>query len=109
MTDKSAHNDTLRSFYKHIFIDYKKLIYALSSHDYAAVCSTAHRMKGSCRIVGASALASGLVDLEIATEIREQNRMDSAKQKIEEAFAMLDAYLVEIGVISNRKEDDYEH
>ena len=89
MTDKAEQKTLLRNFIEYIRTDRSKLGDLLAQDDRAAVQSAAHRMKGSCRMVGAMHLGDACGTIEQAAR---QGDMDTALA----TAAALDAAIHEV-------------
>ena len=89
MTDKSEQKTLLHNFINYIRTDRIKLGDVLAQNDRAAVQSAAHRMKGSCRMVGAARLGDACDTIEQSAR---QGNLDAAHATV----AALDAAIHEL-------------
>lgn len=96
--DSAEHVPLLLDFQQHIRADYTKLLQLLEQGDPVKVDATAHRMKGSCRMVGAEFLASACAAIERAAKNKDLTDARAIRGTLDEALGHLDAYLSEVGV-----------
>ena len=96
--DSAEHVPLLLDFQQHIRADYTKLLQLLEQGDPVKVDATAHRMKGSCRMVGAEFLASACAAIERAAKNKDLTGARAIRGALDEALGHLDAYLSEVGV-----------
>lgn len=87
----------LQDFRRHIRVDFAKLRQLLEQGDLANIESTAHRMKGSCRMVGAESLASACAAIERAARHESSVEARAICGALVDAFSQLDAYLESLG------------
>ncbi|OHC67135.1 MAG: hypothetical protein A3H93_02125 [Rhodocyclales bacterium RIFCSPLOWO2_02_FULL_63_24] len=95
--DSDQHIPILLDFQKHTRIDSSRLIQLLEQGDLASAETMAHRMKGSCRMVGAGSLANVCAAIESAASNGDLMGAQAARTAFDEAAAELDAYLSELG------------
>ncbi|MFI4939606.1 MAG: CHASE3 domain-containing protein [Burkholderiales bacterium] len=96
--DSAAQLDALRSFRSHLRTDHAKLHHILEKNDLADLKSMAHRMKGSCLMVGASHLATCFAEMERIASENELTKMGNAKAALEIAAMQLENYFIDIGI-----------
>lgn len=99
VTDSPEQIHVLQEFYSHIRADHANLLEVLENDDSANVEDTAHRMKGSCRMVGAIYLAKACEDIEHAARIRDKTETMAAKALLDEAIRQLETHFVATGVL----------
>ena len=95
VTDSSGHARVLNDFLAHIRDDHTKLSAMSEQGDLAGVESTAHRMKGSCRMVGATAMARACEALEQAARDHNPKAAGIAKAALDQAFERLATFISE--------------
>lgn len=91
--DPAAHPQVLKDFLSHIRADHLKLAAMLAQGDRGDVEHTAHRMKGSSRMVGAKSLAACCESIEFAARDDDMTKARSAKAELDEAFNELSDYI----------------
>lgn len=97
VADSAEQVRVLRDFQSHLCADRARLTAMLDQDDQANVERTAHRMKGSCRMVGAKALAEACAAIEQAAR---RGNMDGARAAIaglDEAVKRIETHLAEAG------------
>ncbi|TRX02124.1 GAF domain-containing hybrid sensor histidine kinase/response regulator [Candidatus Methylobacter oryzae] len=94
--NSGAQIQILLDFQTHIRSDYAALLQYLQQSDFSNAGSTAHRMKGSCRMVGAESLAQACAAIEHATCNMNLTGVWAAKTVLDEAIRQFEKYLVEI-------------
>jgi PAS domain S-box-containing protein len=95
--DSATQTQLLQDFQSHIRADRAELLEILEQDDQANVERTAHRMKGSSRMVGAKDLANACAIIEQAARDGDMAGARAARIALDEAFKQLEAYLVGIG------------
>jgi signal transduction histidine kinase/DNA-binding NarL/FixJ family response regulator len=93
VADRAAHPQVLKDFLSHIRADHMKLTVMFAQGDRGNVEHTAHRMKGSSRMVGAKSLAACCEAIELATRDDDMAKARSAKAELDEAFKELSDYI----------------
>ncbi|MDP3512183.1 MAG: ATP-binding protein [Sulfuritalea sp.] len=93
VADSAAHAQVLQDFLSHIRADHSKLSALLAQGDRAGLESTAHRMKGSSRMVGAKSLAASCEAIEHAARNDDLASARSAKAALDQALDELATYL----------------
>ena len=93
VADSSAQSQVLEDFLSHIRTDCRKLAEALEKGDRAIVENTAHRVKGSCRMVGATSLAKACETIEHAARNGDMAKASAARVALDEAFCQLNTFL----------------
>lgn len=91
----------LQEFHRYIAADVAKLIRQLQSEgpdedDLAAVADAAHRMKGSCRMVGATELAEVCRRIEETARANDRTAASAAQTALAAALDRFDRMLVEL-------------
>jgi len=95
--DAAAQRKVMEDFLSHINADRPKLTEALALGDCARMGDTAHRMKGSCRMVGAHALAKACDAVEQAARSGDMAKVASSRAELDEAFERLKRQLASSG------------
>lgn len=93
VADSAAQPQVLEEFFSHISADHGKLTEAFEQDDRANVENTAHRMKGSCRMVGATSLAEACDAIEHAARNGDLAKAGTARVALDEAFDRLETFL----------------
>ncbi|MFA5170031.1 MAG: ATP-binding protein [Sulfuriferula sp.] len=93
VTDRADQDQVLRDFLSHIRADHSKLSEMLKRGDRTNVESTAHRMKGSSRMVGAMNLEKPCEAIEHAARNDDMVKASTAKVALDEALDQLEAFL----------------
>lgn len=97
VADATAQRKLLEDFLVHINADRPKLTEALALADCAKLRDTAHRMKGSCRMVGAHALARACEAIEQAANNGDMAKAAASRAELDEAFERLKRQLATSG------------
>lgn len=95
VTDSSEQARVLNDFLAHIRNDQAKLAEMLGEGALADVESTAHRMKGSCRMVGATVMAQACEALEQAAREQDAKAAGIAKAALDQALERLVSFISE--------------
>ena len=90
---KDEQPQLLREFLNHIRTDRIKLDEMLTQKDGAALRSTAHRMKGSCKMVGALRLSSACAEIEQVAASGDLNMVQVLIMELENALIELDKFV----------------
>ena len=98
VTDKIEQIQLLQDFQSHIRGDYSKLLEMLEQDDPANVEDTAHRMKGSCRMVGATYLAKACEDIERAARDGDMSEARTARVELDNTVRRLQTHFAENGI-----------
>jgi PAS domain S-box-containing protein len=93
VADSAAHSQVLKDFLSHMRADHLKLSAMFAQDDRVNLQSTAHRMKGSSRMVGAMSLAASCEAIEHAARNDDMAKARSAKSALDEALNELATYL----------------
>lgn len=93
VADSTAQPQVLEDFLSHIRADHGKLTEALEQGDRILVEDTAHRMKGSCRMVGANPLAIACEAIELAARNGDLAKASTARVALDEAFEQMETFL----------------
>ncbi len=94
--DSATHVRVLLDFQRYLRADCAKVLGLLEQGDLDNVVITAHRMKGSSRMVGAVFLAKACAALERAAADGDPAGARAARTALDEAAGNLDAYLDEL-------------
>jgi HPt (histidine-containing phosphotransfer) domain-containing protein len=92
--DSSDRGRVLKEFLSHISTDHSKLSEILKEGDPASVANTAHRMKGSCRMVGAMHLAKACEIIEQAARDDDMTKARATKKALDEALSQIESLLM---------------
>jgi HPt (histidine-containing phosphotransfer) domain-containing protein len=87
--DAVAQRKVLDDFLSHMHADRVKLSEALAQGDRARIEDTAHRMKGSCRMVGANNLAKACEAIEQAARNGDMVQANAGCPALDEALERL--------------------
>ena len=93
MPDREAHQQLLQDFLKHIQADRAKLIATLEQNDKVEMERTAHRMKGSGRMMGAKDMANICATIEQTARDGDMNSIRSAFADLDEEIDRLEAHI----------------
>lgn len=93
VTDRADHGRVLKDFLSHIRADHSTLSELLERGDRTNVESTAHRMKGSSRMVGAVYLERPCEAIEHAARNDDMAKANTAKVALDEALVQLETFL----------------
>jgi len=94
--DKREQIKVLQDFWPYIQTDLSKLVEMLGNSDAVNIESTAHRMKGSCRMVGATRMASACAAIEIAGRDGKLDEVQAGLLELKEACRLFEVHLIEI-------------
>ncbi len=89
-------HQVLQDFQSHIRADQAKLLEMLEQGDQTKVVSTAHRMAGSCRMVGAKYLVKICAAIEQAARDGDMAGARAARTTLDSAIKLFESYLVEV-------------
>ncbi|BCK87558.1 virulence sensor protein BvgS [Sideroxyarcus emersonii] len=106
VTDREDQIQVLRDFQSHIRADSGKLMEMLQQGDLARVESTAHRMKGSSRMVGAHYLATASATIEQAARDFDMAGASAAKRSLDDAIRQLEVFLDPLMTTENPRSHD---
>lgn len=95
--DSAEQIQLLHDFQTHIRADRVKLLEVLEQGDQINVERTAHRMKGSSRMVGAKYLANACAAIEQAARDGDMAGARAAKMALDDAVRQFEIYLIEVG------------
>ena len=98
VSDRAEQIQVLRDFQAHIRADRLKLRELLEQGDHASAERSAHRMKGSSGMVGATELAHACAALEQAAHADDIAAARAAMVVLEAAFGRLETYLAGLSV-----------
>ncbi|MDA8363064.1 MAG: PAS domain S-box protein [Gammaproteobacteria bacterium] len=90
--DKAAQMQVLRDFLEHIRTDHERLPGLMESRDLVGIAATAHRMKGSSRMVGAKYLAEACEVLEKAARNGDLREAEAARAGLLEAVTRIGTF-----------------
>jgi PAS domain S-box-containing protein len=93
MPNSAEHNQVLKEFLMHIRADHAKLSKLLKQGDRNNIEHTAHRMKGSCRMVGATPLAKACETIEHAARDDDMIKTGAAKMALDKALVQIENVL----------------
>ena len=93
---KHEQSQLLRDFLIHIRSDRSALSDMLVQRDGAALRSTAHRMKGSCNMVGAARLSSACADIEQVAATGDMNKVGTLVAELDNALLELERFIGEL-------------
>lgn len=105
VTDRTEQIQVLHDFQSSMRADLPKLFEALEQGDPLKAESTAHRMKGSGRMVGATDLANACVAIEQAARGGDMAGARAAKMALDEALRQFEIYLAGIGISEGKVEE----
>jgi len=94
MGDGAPQAQVLKDFWTHIHADYIRLLEMLEQGDCADMERMAHRMSGSCCMVGAKSLSNVCTSVECLARDGDLAGARAARKTLDEAFAQLEAYLI---------------
>jgi len=94
--DKAEQLKVLQDFQLHIQTDLAKLVGMLDGSDLVNAECTAHRMKGSCRMVGAIRMAGACAAIEQAGRDGKMGEAQAGLTELYEACRLFEAHLNEI-------------
>lgn len=94
--DSTEHVRVLMDFQTHIQVDLAKLIGKLEKKDWGNVEREAHRMKGSCRMVGATDMASACATIEQNSREGNEDGANAGMMRLNDALNRFETYLIEI-------------
>ena len=96
MSNKTEQPQLLRDFLNHIRSDRRKLDKLLAPDDRAAVQSAAHRMKGSCLMVGAVRLGNACASIEQAARTGDIITLQVTVAALDEALHEMEKFVVQL-------------
>lgn len=96
VADVAAQAQVLRDFRTHIDADHARLLELLGRDDPAEVQRAAHRMVGSCRMVGATPLANACAAIERAARDSDMAEARVKSAELDDAISGLHAYVDKI-------------
>lgn len=91
--DSSEHLQVLQDFREYMRSDCAQLLQLLERADFAAIQTSAHRMKGSSRMVGAEPLAAACLALEQAAKNTQADIVQQACRDLDQAYTQFMHYL----------------
>ena len=94
--DSIEHSQVLHDFKSHILTDHNKLLEMVALGDPSNVERIAHRMKGSCQMVGAKDLAGVCLALEQTARQGDIKGMHTKMTRLDEAIHRLEIHLIEL-------------
>jgi PAS domain S-box-containing protein len=95
--DSTEQIQVLHDFQAHIRADRSKLLKMLKQGDQVNVERTAHRMKGSSRMVGAKDLANVCATIEQAAQGADMAAARAASVALDEAIRQFETFLMQVG------------
>ncbi len=93
ITNKDEQPQLLREFINHIHTDRSKLYEMLAQQDGASLRSTAHRMKGSCNMVGAARLSSACAGIEKVAATGDMAKVNEIVAELDNALKELERFV----------------
>lgn len=93
--DTTDQLQVLRDFQVHIRNDYAKLLELLEKNEFANVSDIAHRMLGSCKMVGAKQMANACKAVEWFANRKDSTEAKKAKELLDVAIRLFDSYLLQ--------------
>lgn len=93
--EASAQLQTLREFQAYLHPDLLRLAEAIEKSALTDAEKMAHRMKGSCKMVGATYLSAACAAIEQSAHNQDMNGARTAKTLLDEAVEQFDAYLAD--------------
>ena len=93
----SAQLQTLREFEAYLYPDFQRLTEAIEKAELNEAATMAHRMNGSCRMVGAKYLSAACAAIERSARNQDMNGTRTAKILLDKAVEQFGAYLDGIG------------
>jgi PAS domain S-box-containing protein len=103
--DKTEQLKVLQEFQFHIQNDLSKLMMLLDEHDLVNAERMAHRMKGSCRMVGATRMTGACAAIEQAARNGNIEQARNHLTELNEAGRIVQAHLSEINEMNGAKID----
>ncbi|TCV84137.1 EAL domain-containing protein [Sulfurirhabdus autotrophica] len=94
--DSVAQIQILHDFQAHIRADQAKLLEMLEQGDLANVASTAHRMKGSGRMVGAKYLVNACTAIEEASRKGNMTDAKAGTMELDEVIRQFEIFLIDV-------------
>ena len=91
--DRAEHARILQEFQSHMRADFARLNGMFEQNDPVGVEQTAHRMKGSGRMVGARAMAVACADIEQAARSGKLDNAGEAVAQLRNALEQFEAYM----------------
>jgi two-component system sensor histidine kinase EvgS len=103
--DSTEHIHVLKKFQSHLRVDLTQLLENLEQGDRVNVEGTAHRMKGSCRMMGATDMAGACATIE--QNAREGNMDDAydGMTRLNDAIKQFETYLAEIATLERNSDE----
>jgi two-component system sensor histidine kinase EvgS len=92
--DSAGQIQILQDFMSHIRADHTKLLQMLEQGDQTNVENTAHRMKGSSRMVGAGDMANACAAIEQAAHNGDMSGARIARTTLDAAIQLIEAHLI---------------
>jgi PAS domain S-box-containing protein len=94
--DESAQIQALHDFHAYLHPDFELLVQHIDTENLSEIERMAHRLNGSCRMVGAQNLSAACSAIEQAAKDGNVNNIKAAKSLLEDAVKKFDAYLDDI-------------
>ena len=98
VTDRAEQIQVLREFRSHIRGEHTRLVEVLGQDNLANVQNMAHRMKGSCRMVGANSLAQACADIEHSARNGDMAGARKVQPALDAALKQVETHLSKTGV-----------
>lgn len=96
VSDEAAQPQVLQDFLMHIRSDQEKLSGVFDKGSLDDIGNTAHRMKGSSRMVGAKHLADACEQLEQAAKNGDMKKAGRSKAVLDEAISEIEAFILAV-------------
>jgi HPt (histidine-containing phosphotransfer) domain-containing protein len=104
--DSAEQAKVLFEFLSHIRTDFNNLLEIQKNGDQANVERTAHRMKGSSRMAGATDIAGTCTTIELAAKQGNMNEVHAAMQRLTTAIAEFETCLREFAKLQGKSDED---
>jgi len=91
--EEAAQMQVLHDFHAYLHPDFERLAQLIDKRDLSEVEKMAHRMNGSCKMVGATSLSAACSAIEKAAQEGNVEAVNSAKFLMDNAVRNFDAYL----------------
>jgi HPt (histidine-containing phosphotransfer) domain-containing protein len=97
--DPTEHLDILQEYQTHMRADLTKLRHELDKSNYSSLEQTAHRMKGSSKMVGATDIALACFNVEQAAKKENLSNVTTEIEQLVKAIVQLEIYLANVNLI----------
>ena len=96
VADEVAQMQVLKDFLSHIRSDQEKLLGMFDKGSLEDILNTAHRMKGSSRMVGANHLADACEQVEKAARNDDMEKAETSKVILDDAIAQIESFILAV-------------